>query len=133
VVSRRGKTARPYEKIISKMSRARAFGFVRDVARTGNRWLGGRGESAARAYVVRKFKEFGLKDVHTESFEYLNYRPKDCSLSVTNPKRLEIECRPLQYSKLGEAEGEVVYAGTGTEAEFKALEKEIRIDWLQSE
>ncbi len=105
------------------MSSARAFGYVRDIAGIGNRWLGTKGEIKARDYIVRRFEQFGLEDVHSEAFEYLNYRPKRCRLLVTRPGRHDVDCQPLEYSKNGEIEAEVVYAGGGSEAEFKSLEK----------
>lgn len=120
---RSGKGNPPYEKIIQEMSSSRAFGFVRDIARIGNRWLGTTGERRAREYIVKKFKDLGLQDVHTEEFDYLNYKPKRSRLAITYPEKRVLECQPLEYSKNGEVEAEVVYVGRGTELEFKQLEK----------
>lgn len=120
---RGGRGNPPYEKIIQEMSSSRAFGFVRDIAGIGNRWLGTAGEGKAREYIVKKFKDVGLQDVHTEEFDYLNYRPKRSILTITEPEKRVLECQPLEYSKNAQVEGEVVYVGTGTESEFRQLEK----------
>src|SRR3990172_5143395 len=111
-----------YEEILSGMSSAEAFGFVRDIAEIGNRWLGTRGESKAREYILRRFREFGIEEVHTEEFEYLNYLPRRSKLEITHPVRQTLDCQPLEYSKNGKVEAELVYVGEGTEAEFKQLD-----------
>jgi aminopeptidase YwaD len=111
-----------YEEILSIMSSTEAFGFVKDIAEIGNRWLGTSGESKAREYILSRFREFGIDEVHTEEFEYLNYLPKRSKLEITHPVRQTLNCQPLEYSKNGEVEAEVVYVGEGTEAEFKQLE-----------
>ena len=119
----RVKVGPAYQKIIREMSARRAFGFVRDIARIGNRWLGTAGERRAREYIVRKFEKFGLEGVHAEEFDYLNYRPKKWGLQITHPARRTLECQPLEYSQNGQVEAEVVYVGGGTESEFRELER----------
>lgn len=111
-----------YEEIVSSMSSAEAFGFVKDIAEIGNRWMGTGGESKAREYILRRFREFGLEEVHTEEFEYLNYLPSGSELEITHPVRQTLDCQPLEYSKNDKVEAEVVYVGEGTEAEFKQLD-----------
>jgi hypothetical protein len=112
-----------YSELIANLSAQKAFGFVRDIARIGNRWLATRGETLAREYVLTKFRQLGLEDVHTEEFAYLHYAPKRCRLETTYPVKHPFECQPLEYSKNGTIEAEVVYAGAGTEDEFRNLEK----------
>ena len=119
----RGNAGSGYEGIIRKMSSQRAFGFVRDIAQIGNRWLGTAGERRAKQYILRKFESLGLENVHAEEFDYLNYRPKKWRLQITSPARRTLECQPLEYSQNGEVEADVVYVGGGTEVEFGELEK----------
>ena len=105
------------------MSSVEAFKFVKDMAGIGNRWLDTEGESRGREYILQKFKQFGLEEVHTEEFAYLHYQPKRSKLEIIRPVREILDCQPLEYSENGEARGEVVYAGGGTVAEFKRLDR----------
>jgi len=67
--------------------------------------------------------EVGLKDVHLEEFDYLNYIPLSSELTITSPVKGVLQCEPLEYTANGSAEGELVYVGTGSVEEFEELEK----------
>ena len=93
-----------------------------DHERIGNRYHGTPGEARCRDYVAERFVELELEDVRLEPFTYLAYEPKSAACTVLSPGSTEIPCRAVQFSAAGQAEGEAVYIGTGTEEDFTRLD-----------
>jgi aminopeptidase YwaD len=93
-----------------------------DINEIGNRYAGTPGEATARDYILERFRGLELDDVRLESFPYLSYEPLSASCALAGGSRIEFECHPLQYTASGEASGEPVYLGDGTEADFERLD-----------
>src|SRR5579884_288069 len=93
-----------------------------DLAAIGNRFAGGRGEVAARDYLLERFTALGLDDVRLEPFPYLGYEAGSAACAVTGASALRFECHPLQYTATGEVAGEAIYLGDATDADFARIE-----------
>lgn len=93
-----------------------------ELAAVGNRYAGTPGEATTRDYLLERFRALGLADVRLESFRYLRYEPHSASCMLTGGSRLELDCRPLQYTALGEAAGEAVYLGDAAAADFERID-----------
>ncbi|HTU97243.1 MAG TPA: M28 family peptidase [Solirubrobacteraceae bacterium] len=90
-----------------------------DLAQIGNRFCGTAGEVEARAYVLQRFAEVGLSDVHVEEFPYLCWQPGPASCVARGPGGagpFAFDAHPLQYTAPGPVSGEGIYVG-GAEAE----------------
>ena len=111
-------------QILTELSASAAWETLSDLNRIGPRWLGTRGELSARAYLLKRMGEVGLQDVHLEHFAYLNYMPISSELRIISPLLETLQCEPLEYTANTSAEGQLVYVGAGSEAEFQALEKQ---------
>lgn len=92
-----------------------------DLAAIGNRYAGTPGETAARDYLLERFRDLGLDDVRLESFPYLAYERGSASCEVPGAG-LELECHPLQYTATGEAAGEAIYLGEATDADLARID-----------
>lgn len=112
-----------YARGLPRLSAAVAWETLTDLNRIGLRWMGTRGEFLARDYLFRKMIEVGLKDVHLEELDYLNYIPISSELRILSPVKATLPCEPLEYTANATAEGEIVYVGSGSKEEFELLEK----------
>jgi hypothetical protein len=112
-----------YSRGLPKLSTAVAWETLTDLNRIGLRWMGTRGEVLAREYMFNKMVEIGLKDVHMEEFDYLNYMPISSELNIISPVKAVLPCEPLEYTANLSVEGELVYVGSGSREEFEELEK----------
>jgi aminopeptidase YwaD len=92
-----------------------------DLAAIGNRYAGTPGEATARDYLLERFRTLGLAGVRLEAFPYLRYEPQSASCVLTGGSRIELGCRPLQYTATGEAAGQAIYLGDGAAADFERL------------
>jgi aminopeptidase YwaD len=90
-----------------------------ELAAIGNRFAGTPGESAARDYLVDRFRTLGLVDVRLEPFPYLSYEAHAASCAFNGS---ELESHPLQYTATGAAVGEAIYLGDAGEADFERLD-----------
>lgn len=100
---------------------------LEEITAMGHRMAGTPNEIVARDHVVERFEAIGLDGVRLEPFRYLCWRRGGCSLEVLAPERFAPEARALGFSPktpdCGLA-GEVVYVGTGLEADYAALSPE---------
>jgi aminopeptidase YwaD len=100
-------------------SSARTLGeSLRSIVAFGNRYNGTTGERKAREYVLEEFRRH-LPEVSVQDYSYLHYEPISSNLVVADEN---IPCKPLQYSSSGQAVGEPVYIGEGTQGEIAALD-----------
>lgn len=116
-------TEEEYARGLPPLSAGSAWETLTDLTRIGLRWMGTRGEVLAKDYIFNKMVQVGLKDVHLEEFDYLNYIPISSELSIESPVKAALPCEPLEYTANTTAEGELVYVGAGSEEEFENLEK----------
>ena len=86
----------------------------------GSRFGGTEGEKGAVEYMLSKFKEYGLENVHKEEFTYNGWQRGPAKLESITPHATEIKCISLPYTTAAQVEGEIVYVGYGTPDEFEA-------------
>jgi len=116
-------TEQEFSEGLPNLKAASLYKTVTDLYRIGARWPGTPGEARARDYIHEKMMDCGLENVRLDGFDYLNYIPIDSDLKVISPFESSIVSAPLQYSANDTTEGEIIYAGAGTEAEFKELDE----------
>lgn len=97
--------------------------YVKEICSRSPRYAGTEGETKTREYIVSEAKKLGI-DVELEEFEYMHYWPESCKLEILAPIQGTLENLPLTFAGSGVAEGEVVYAGSGTPEEFELLDKQ---------
>jgi len=110
------------------------FGWIEDIWEMGYRFYGGYpgyrlagtpADHEAAKYVLEKFEEFGLQDARLEPVvDWTLWTPEEWRLSISIGGEIqEIPCgfRPYtDFTDLGGITAEMVYVGTGSDAEFKA-------------
>jgi Peptidase family M28 len=96
-----------------------------DLAQIGNRFCGTHGEAEARSYLLGRFGELGLADVHLEEFDYLAWMPApaSCVARTAGGARTDAyDAHPLQYTAPGLVSGEALYIGGAEPADFARLD-----------
>lgn len=96
---------------------------LEELEETGNPYHGTRGEARCRDYLAEPFDPVGLENTRLEAFGYLAYEKKSCACRVVSPEAGFLECRPVQFSVAGEAEGEAIYLGTAQAADFERIDR----------
>jgi Iap family predicted aminopeptidase len=87
----------------------------------GPKWAGTKGEATAREYVRTELESYDGVDTRTEWFEFSEWAPIATSVRMTEPVQDTLDCVPISYLADDEVSGEVVYAGSGSRAEFETL------------
>jgi len=91
----------------------------------GSRFGGTPSEQQARDWLQSKLSEYGLHEVHLETFTYTGWRRGICQVAMTAPKSVLLPSAiSLVYSPStspGGLEAVLVDAGMGTEEEFARL------------
>jgi aminopeptidase YwaD len=96
-----------------------------DLAQIGNRFCGTAGEVEARSYMLGRFGELGLTDVHLEEFDYLAWMPApaSCVASEAGGARARTyDAHPLQYTAPGPVSGQAIYIGGAEPEDFARLD-----------
>ena len=96
---------------------------VEEICSRSPRYAGTEGEAKTREYIIAEGEKLGIS-VDLEEFEYLHYWPTSSKLETLAPTENALDNLPLCYAGSGVAEGEAVYAGSGTQEEFALLDKE---------
>ena len=96
--------------------------FVEEICSRSPRYAGTEGEAKTREYLVSEARKSGIT-VELEEFEYLHHRLKSSKIETLAPVQDAFDNLPMCYAGSGVAEGEVVYAGSGTKEEFELLGK----------
>lgn len=107
----------------TRLDAGRLAQILDDVNLLGNRYHGTPGEAQCRDYLLERFTEIGLERVRAERFRYLAYEPVTATCLLSAPERRQLAARAVQYTANAEAEGEAVYVGTGTAADFERLDR----------
>jgi aminopeptidase YwaD len=94
--------------------------FLTEVCSIGPRWHGTAAEEQSIRMMERRLGAV-CNQVGLEEFPYAHYVPVHASLEIQNPVKRPVSCIPLQYSKNGLVEGEIVYVGDGWLKDFQAL------------
>ena len=92
----------------------------------GSRFGGTEGERLAAEFIMDKFKQYGLKNVHFEPIEYLGWIRGDARLEIIEPIHKEIPCISLPQSPAVEMEGKIVDLGDGHPDDFEKRAAEIK-------
>jgi len=78
-----------------------------------SRWPGSGSDKDACEYMADLLRDYGLEEVHVESFTIPGWIRGSSRLQVLEPKEKEIECIALPMSCRGEVEAELVNLGPG--------------------
>lgn len=98
-----------------------------DLAQIGNRFCGTAGEVQAREYVLGRFRDAGLADVHLEEFPYLCWQaaPASCVARTARGRGeaglATFDAHPLQYTAPGPVSGQAIYVGGAEPEDFARL------------
>jgi len=92
----------------------------------GSRFGGTEGERQAAEFIMDKFNDYGLKNVHLEPIEYLGWTRGDVRLEIIEPIQKEIACITLPHSPPVEMEGIIVDLGEGEPDAYEKRTGEIK-------
>jgi Zn-dependent M28 family amino/carboxypeptidase len=92
----------------------------------GSRFGGTAGERLAADFIAAKFKEYGLKNVHLEPFEYLGWTRGEVHLEIVEPVEATLPCITLPHSPPVELEGTIIDLGEGAPEDFELRAEEIK-------
>ena len=93
---------------------------VEEICSRSPRYAGTEGEAKTREYIIAEGEKLGIR-IDLEEFEYLHYWPTSSKLETLAPIENVLDNLPLCYAGSGVAEGEAVYAGSGTKEEFERV------------
>jgi len=94
----------------------------------GSRFAGTPSEKRAVNYLLRKLKEYGLTNVHTEESQYNGWRRGTTKLEVTSPVRRTLPCIGLPWSPSTPAEGveaDLLSLGDGMKVDYELRGDEV--------
>ncbi len=94
--------------------------------RFGSRFGGTEGEKGAIEYLLSKYDEYGLENVHKEEFMFNGWTRGEASLKALTPIAQKLKCISLPYNVGSSVEGELIYVGHGTPEEYESLGEAIR-------
>ncbi len=108
------------KEILPKLSSSRIQRHLLKLQQFGNKWPGTDGEVQTKEYIHKQMKKYGI-ETRLEEFEYPKWHPISYSAKIKSPEEQEIKCAPVAYYANKEAEGELVYVGSGSKPEFETL------------
>jgi len=85
----------------------------------GSRFGGTEEDRRAVLYLLKKFEEYGLENVHKEEFMHNAWTRGPAKLETLSPLAQELKCISLPYNVASTVEGEVVYVGHGTPDDYE--------------
>ena len=88
--------------------------------RFGSRFGGTEGDRGAVEFLLSRFQEYGLENVHKEEFMHNGWTRGPARLETTSPQAAEFKCISLPYNLASIVEGELYYVGHGTPDEYEA-------------
>lgn len=94
----------------------------------GSRFGGTPSEQKAVDYILKKFKEYNLKNVHAVEFGYNGWIRGEAKLEIIEPRYIEMSALSLVYSPsspLEGVEGEIINLGEGSVDIFNKRKDEI--------
>ncbi len=92
----------------------------------GSRFGGTDEDRRAVDFMLSKFREYGLENVHKEEFMHNAWTRGPATLRTISPHSQEFKCISLPYNVASTVEGELIYVGHGTPDEYEALGDAIR-------
>ena len=85
----------------------------------GKRPTGSQGERMAKDYLVERFRQFGLSDVHEEPFVAPYWKRMQMSARLVSPIRRPLSTLALPLNRTHKVQAEIVWAPFQTAEEFK--------------
>ncbi|MEX0974522.1 MAG: M20/M25/M40 family metallo-hydrolase [Bacillota bacterium] len=92
----------------------------------GSRFGGTPEDRKAVDYMLGKFSEYGLENVHKEEFMHNAWTRGPAKVETLSPLAKEFKCISLPYNVASTVEGEVVYVGHGTPDDYEVAGNTIR-------
>lgn len=92
----------------------------------GSRAGGTPGERQSAEYLAAKLREYGLENVHLHEYEWNGWIRGTIDMQVTAPVKEPLDGISLVTTQTADIEGEVLYLGHGTPAEYEAAGEAIR-------
>lgn len=84
----------------------------------GSRFGGTSGERQAAEFIAAKMSEYGMQNVHLESFDYIGWQRGKAKLEIIEPVQMEIPCITLPHSPPADLEADIVDLGEGAPDSF---------------
>ncbi len=110
-------------------------GWIREIVALGVRRPGSPENLATEQYLVAKFQEFGLADIHLEPVDVHHWDPAETELSVAENGR-QIPCFAVPYTAWSPAAGidaPAAFIGQGSAAELDAVNLKGRLAVMEME
>jgi hypothetical protein len=107
-----------------EISGVEMYNWAREICDFGPRRPGLSGYERAKDFIAGKISRWGV-EVWMDEIDIPMYFPREYSLEVLAPKKMEIDCFPLFWSSPTHPEGletELVYAGRGSALEIKRVD-----------
>jgi len=101
---------------------------LRALCAMGSRFGGTPSEKEAVDYILEKYREYGLENVHAVEFGYKGWVRGEARLEIVSPTRIEMDALSLVYSPASPpdgVEGEIVNLGEGSVEAFEKRKDEI--------
>lgn len=102
------------------VSPGRLYKTMMDICEIGNRWPGTLGDQRAIEYIQEQMKHL-IDKVELEEYPYSFYTPVFSALNIRKPVKKSLPCVPVEHSKNGVIEGDLIYVGEGWKKNFEAL------------
>ena len=116
------------QQIIGEAWTSEIYANVETLCDFGSRFAGSESEGQARAFIRKKFADYGLANVRLPTFDYLAWARGEATLLIAESGRELASAQSLVYSPSTPPAGlraEVVWLGLGAKAEFAAQASEI--------
>ncbi|MGD2200023.1 MAG: M28 family peptidase [Candidatus Bathyarchaeota archaeon] len=91
----------------------------------GSRFPGTEGDLGSVKFMVKKLKEYGIKNARYETYNIPGWKRGKASLKVTSPIKKKFDVISLPLGIRGEVEGKLVYLGDGAIEDYEKRKDEI--------
>ena len=92
----------------------------------GSRFAGTPAEAEAAQFLQATLQRYGLKDVHSEAFEYNGWTRGTAKLTLTSPWQRDLPCLSMPMSPSGRCSGRIIDLGMGSPETFETLQAELK-------
>ncbi|MBC7098454.1 M28 family peptidase [Candidatus Bipolaricaulota bacterium] len=106
---------------------------IRALTGFGGRFGGTQEEAQAAQFIAQKMLEYGLEEVHLESFPIQGWKRGPATLKTISPQRREFPAIALPYSPASQVEGELVSVNQGLPEQFQEVDVKGKIVMASSD
>ena len=92
----------------------------------GSRFAGTPAEAEAAQFLQTTLQRYGLKDVHSEAFEYNGWTRGTAKLTLTSPWQRDLPCLSMPMSPSGRCSGRIIDLGMGSPETFETLQAQLK-------